>query len=188
MNKKTEEIIGNNSIIQKILKDKKLFLIISLGVIGMAALLISEFSDPAKKQAEETGIMAESDSFADYEDKINKKLADILGAVDGAGRVKVMITIECMEEHIYAKDEKNSASGKDGEKDIKSDFQFVIIQDGKDKTQSGLQLKMLMPVVKGVAVVCDGGDIPVVRQNIAEMASALFGIGVSKVYVSKMQK
>jgi len=45
-----------------------------------------------------------------------------------------------------------------------------------------------MPKVKGVAVVCEGGDIPSVKQQINEIVTSVFDIPSTKVSIAKMKQ
>ena len=47
-------------------------------------------------------------------------------------------------------------------------------------------IEELEPEIQGVVVVAEGGDNPVVVQNITEAVMALFGVEVHKIKVMKM--
>lgn len=102
--------------------------------------------------------------------------------MDGVGRVKALVSIDSLEERIIARDTE-SASGEDS---LKVKEEYVLIKDGNNT--KGLTLKVITPVIRGVAVSCEGGDSNIVRAEITKLVSAGLGISSNKVWVSKMKE
>lgn len=170
-------------ILQKKLKiDKKSALLIITGAAGVAILVLSQLvpfgrASP-KAQAEDT---QSSFSAAEYEQDIENRLCSLISSIDGAGSVKVMITLESTDESVYATEEKrqqseNSASTESKYKTIKS-----------NGSESGMLIKVALPQVRGVAVVCGGAGSAVVRRDIISAVCAVLGISPSKVSVTAMK-
>ena len=60
----------------------------------------------------------------------------------------------------------------------------VTLEEGDTYTYAGSKpTSHQMPRVRGVAVVCEGGDSPTVKANIISMLSALLDIGTHHIYV-----
>jgi len=123
-----------------------------------------------------------------YEQQLERRLGEIIGAIAGAGEARVMLTLESGSEPIYAvqgkTDSKHSYSDSATEETLSANKEYVIIGSGAG--EQGLVLKMMEPQVRGVAVICRGGDDLFVRQAIVEAVTAVLGIGSNKVSVAKM--
>ena len=117
------------------------------------------------------GVHEESDSEAAertevYRRELEERLATLCAEVEGAGRVSVMITLDGTTRAVYAADTRG---------DGKSDY---VVSGGK-----GLLLFHAYPDVLGVAIVCDGGGVPGVSEQLTRLASAALGIGTNRIYV-----
>ena len=168
-------------LIERIKNDRKLMIIFLSVAAGIILIVISAAVD-GNETAEEPDVCetAEFDE-SEYTFQLENKLKEMITLVNGAGRTKVVVTLECDYETVYAKD--GSLSKDDNSTD--EDSEYIII-DSKEM-QSGLLLKTVTPKVRGVAVVCEGGDNPYVSNAITEMLSALLDIGVNRISVAKIQ-
>lgn len=155
--------------IVKLKKDKKTALIIFTAILGMLLILFS--GTPAEKT--EKASESKTEEMIEWEEKLQK----LLSSVEGAGRVKVMITYETSDEEVFAynKDE----SFRENEEKFSSDY--ILVENNGSET--GLKLKTVYPEVKGVAVVCDGADDPVTKEQIISVISALFDISTKNISV-----
>ena len=104
--------------------------------------------------------------------------------IDGAGKAKVMITLASSNEYFYAFDSKKEQSEKDGEAQISAEEKPTVI-DGKGGEEP-LVTKAGESGVRGVFVICEGGDKPQVTESIINAVCAVLGIGSSRVSVAKM--
>ena len=65
---------------------------------------------------------------------------------------------------------------------------MLTLSDGQTTTYvSGKQTSSEMPRVRGVAVLCKGGDDPAVRAEIVQLVSAVLGIGTHRIYVGVLE-
>ncbi len=166
-----------NSMINKLKSDKKNLLILAVGILGMFLILLSGSSDNDKKEKSDTS--CQSSDFSSVTD-ITEDVENLLKSIKGAGKTKVMITFEASEETVYATDteEKNNSDNNQIKK------KHIITEN--DKIESGLKIKTLYPKVRGVAVVCEGGDDTVVKEKIYSLLSALFDISYTDISVASM--
>ena len=102
-----------------------------------------------------------------YRARIESELEALCASVDGVGRVSVMITLDGGEYYVYAADQSSSGG---------SDY---VISSG-----SGLLLETRMPSVRGVAVVCEGGNNDRVKYELICLISSLLGVPSSRVCVT----
>ncbi len=162
--------------LSKLKNDKKTMFIIAIGIIGMLMIMLSESSDTddnVSKVNDSPIMLSERELASDVEKFIEN--------IDGAGKTKVILTFESYEEKVYAVD-KDENFNPDGKSDYNGEY---VIVDAGDSEQ-GLQLKILSPKIRGVAVLCIGGDKPVIREQIIMALSALFDISTNKISVAPM--
>ncbi len=158
------------NILGRIPKEKRPILIAFVGIALMAFILFTDFSPPKKSEPESDSY---NNIYTDFAAETEKKLCDIVSSIDGAGRCKVMVTIESGEENIYAENIKGEES------------EYVVIETNSD--EGGLLLKVIRPKIRGVAIVCDGGDKFTVKNSIIETVCAALGIRSTRVSVTKME-
>ena len=100
-----------------------------------------------------------------------------------------MVTLENGVEQVYASQDKTRSSSSSGEtsfeESLDKENQYIIIKSSDDG-EKGLIVKIIQPSIRGVAVVCDGADSAVVKQNIVETVTAVLGISSAKVSIAKM--
>lgn len=153
-----------------------------LGVIGVVLIIISEFVTEKPKSQEKEQVQS---SFFDYESDIENRLCDIISQINGAGRVKVMVTLKSGEEKKYAYNEMFQAKNDENSSDSKTENEYVVI-DG-EKGDECVLLKTEFPEIQGVIVVCDGGDNSVIKNEITNAVSALLNISTNNISVIKMK-
>lgn len=163
----------------KIKKDKKTLMIIIVGFIGMFLVLASEIG--AEKEVKNNNKVSEVNIFSEKE--LAEEAEKLIESIAGAGKTKIMITYESYEETVYAYDKDENINAQ-GERDFTSKY---IILDGDEK-EEGLKLKILLPEIKGVAVVCQGGENPIIKEQIISALSALFNISSNKISIAIMAK
>ena len=180
---------GLNGLLKKWKLGKWQALVLAGGLIGLLLLCITSL--PGSKSAEGTknpGSESIRVDLTDYEQQLERRLCEIIGAIAGAGETKVMLTLDCGSEPIYAvqgkTDQKSSYGTDTGEESLSASKEYVIIGTGGGA--QGLVLKMVEPQVRGVAVICQGGDDLLVRQAIVEAVTAVLGVGSNKVSVARM--
>ena len=172
-------------------KENRAKLITVIGVVILALIMLSELSGACTKE-ETTASTAVFDCEA-YADSIEERLCEIVGSIDGAGRVKVLVTLQNSEEYIYASDSKQNSDASEScdtngstTTDTRNDSEeSVIIVDGENGREA-LVRTMLMPTVGGVVIVCDGADNAQVRERITEAVTTALGISSRRVYVTTL--
>lgn len=163
--------------------EKRVRVLAALGALGILLICLSEFL-PQSKQTE-TGQETTAQSEADFCQQTEEKLSETIAEMQGAGRVKVMLTLESSDERIYATDEKSDIKTGSNTTQKSYDAQYVLIDSASG--DGGMLLKTNAPQVKGVIIVCDGGDDPTVVNQITNAVCATLGIGANRVSVLKMK-
>lgn len=176
MRKITKEI---ERITVSLKNDRKKLIILTVALLGIILIVISSVGEENTSDEETT--QPQSDfSESEYTDALEKRLEETVSSLYGAGRSRVMVTLECDYETVYARD--GSYSKDEASSDEKSEY---IIIDSKQQ-EDGLVLKTVTPRVRGVAVLCEGGNDPYVCEQVSQMLSALLDLGSNRISVSKI--
>ncbi len=130
------------------------------------------------------------DSYTEF---LESTLEEVLLTMEGAGKVKVMITLEDSGETVV---EKDITTGLDTSTQVDADGashntgsnektgETVYVNDNGESVPYVRQV--LSPKVKGVLVSAQGGGNQTVNKNITEAIQALFGIEAHKIKIIKM--
>lgn len=113
---------------------------------------------------------------------LTARLEGILSRVEGAGKVKLLLTQAMGERTIYQTDE--DADTTDAGTSVKRET--VIVSDGT-RGESGLVQQIIGPVYLGAVVVCQGADRPSVRLAMIEAVSSATGLKSNEITVLKMK-
>ncbi len=162
---------------------KKNIILICVAVVALVILLISEFITTEQTEYKDTDNAAVYASS--YIKNIEKELESLLSDIDGAGKVKVMVTLDSCYENVYAKSHSSKAEESESGKQAEMTEEYIIVKQGSNNEEC-LVIKVYEPAVKGVAVVAEGADDINVRSAITETVCALFDISTAKVSVEKM--
>lgn len=146
-------------------------------IAGIAAIVLLFLSTLTPKQT--AAIQKESVSAkdaAELEQELERRLTEIISCIDGVTSPQVMVTLDCSQEIVYAEETKSGTSG--GE--VSTENSIALSGSSKDALQTGV----IMPKVRGVAVVCGGADNVLIREKVVNTAARVLDIGVSRVYVT----
>lgn len=173
-------------------------------ILFLAGLLLVVLSIPVSKteqtDGDQTGTVQSDSVSGDMQIEIYRKnmeqtLREVLKEIDGVGEVSVMITLKSTGEKVVEKDQNNtsdtveeedSAGGSRTTQSQSSEKSSVYTQSGQGN-QDPYVKKELVPEVEGVLIVADGGDDPVVVENLTGAVRALFGIEAHKIKIVKRE-
>ena len=177
-------------------KDGLLKLIVLIGIVGIALIFISstaDFGSGKTEEAADTEKIIEESSALQYREQLSEELGNMLASIDGVGRTKVMLTLDSTVRNIYATDndyqqKETSTKGSSNENADKqsNEKKTCIVIRQKDGSEKALTVGLMMPSVKGVLVVGDGGDDENVRGRVMSAVSAALNISDSHICVTKM--
>ena len=162
--------------------NKHIALIVIAGFLVILLIFISEL-DFNTNYTDKTEIKAEM-STEEYCTYLEDKVTKIIECIDGAGKTKVMITLSETTEYIYATNDKNNRKNTDSSDDSNIQNDYVIIE--KDNNDTGLLIKTIEPKVRGIAIVCEGGNNSTVQNQIYSAISAVLNISTSRISISKL--
>lgn len=159
-------------------ENKKLKIIVAIGMIGILLISMSDFIVPKDKN--QTTNQNDKDYYS-YVDNLESKLTNIISSIDGVGECRVMITLENTNESVYATDNES----KTDDDSLNTKDKYVIYDSENGETP--VLIKEYMPTVQGVTVVCSGGDNVEVKEKIINTVTSLFNISTNRVSVSKIK-
>ncbi|MCD8328596.1 MAG: hypothetical protein LUC25_05805 [Ruminococcus sp.] len=169
---------------EKFKKNKKLCVIVIVGVLGMILILLSELFDSSDKDVQSETVSDDyySTSTA-YKDKIQSELLSIIKKIDGVGEVDILVTVDGTTEYVYAEELDTQSNESDDSQSEDYNNKVVIIDE--DGNQKPLIKKIVEPNVTGVLVVCSGGDRYEIIEKVYRAVSTALNIPTSSVCVVK---
>lgn len=121
--------------------------------------------------------IAETESLS-----LEESMENILSCVEGAGQVKVMLSISKGESAVYQTDSSYSQS----ENSTDTRTQTIIVSDS-NRNESGLVYQKNPPVYQGAIVLAEGADNPQVKLAIVDAVMDVTGLGADRISVLKMK-
>lgn len=132
---------------------------------------------PGKKQTDTETTPAEAVAFSLQETE--QRMAEVLGAMDGVGRVQVMLTLRSGETLSLAED-SSATLGSGG--DVRQESQVLTVNRGSGK-QEVVVTQRLYPTYQGAVVVCQGAGDSRVRLRVLETVAVLTGLSSDRISV-----
>lgn len=180
------KLFENNQLMLK-LKDKNTWLL-----IGIAGLLLLVIALPDTSRRQETEVLQEETSASVQEQtdtqqmtaELEKRLEQTLSLIDGAGEVRVMLTLQDTGEKIVEKDLSRRSSNSGTDESTDESQSSVYVREGS--TEQPYVSRERLPQVEGVLVVAQGGGNSLVKQNILQAVMSLFPLEAHKITIVKM--
>ena len=116
------------------------------------------------------------------ESSLEEKLEALLGRIEGAGQVSVLLTEKEGSQTLYQTDSQTDAD----ESGSRRTDDTVLVED-ENRTESGLVRQTLGPVYRGAVILCQGADDPTVKLAVVEAVRCVTGLGADQISVQKMK-
>ena len=181
--------------VKNLKKDQLLILLL----VGILLVIIAIPTKKDSSNTEDTDLFATTNADSTgstQEEELEIRLKNVLKQVKGVGEVDVMVTIKSKGEKIVEKDvprtenttsETDSQGGTRNTKEITSDEVTVYTQDSGGN-QVPYVVEEVEPSIKGVIVIAQGGDDPLVVKEISEAVMALFQVEAHRIKIMKMNE
>ena len=167
-------MIGWRTFVSRLRADRRFRLLLIAGISGVVLLLLSGVRPVERAAKTENTFSAQRQAEAALETRLEK----LLSSVAGVGRAEVMVTLDRLEETVYAADSETRDSG--------GSEKTVTVRDGSG--ENGLSETRILPVVRGVAVICRGASGAGIRREVTQLVCAALGVGANRVYVTTMEE
>lgn len=148
-----------------------------------------------KMSADETPKTEQAVRQTSQEEQMEQALEETLSQVKGVGKVQVALTLESTNRKIVEKDvpdsqnsETRKSDGESSESISSSQEETTVYERDGDGSEVPYVISEEYPEIRGVLVVAQGGDQPVVVQEIQEAVMALFDVDAHKIKVMKMEE
>lgn len=184
---------GKESLFDKLAGNESYRKIIIIAcVIGVALIFLSGYFKPDTTAAQSTSSQPTM-TAEQYASQLESSLTDVVTRIQGVGTAKVLVTLERNTEYVYATEvkrsnqtteDKSGGSTTKNEANDDTDTKYILVKDA-DGAQKALAVTEVQPIIKGVVVVCDGGDNPAVQQNIINAVTTALDITSVRVCVIK---
>jgi len=149
---------------------KKYRFVLIILLIGIGLMLI-----PENKNKSTTAATPEKIAFPDQ----TEALTQLLSQIKGAGKVRLLLTLDSGEETVYQMDKDLDAGG--GVR-----YQTVTVTDSQ-RNQQGIVQQVLAPKYRGAIVLCQGAGDAAVRLAIVDAVSDATGLTTDKISVLTMK-
>lgn len=173
------------------LKDKTGKLVLILGVLAIALIFLSTFMG-GTKSSEVAEIPQEEFDTAAYTVKLEAQMKELLESIAGVGNAQVMLTLQSGSENVYVTEEnldldQTKATGETTAERRSSEKKVLLVEDSNGRRQALLKTT-LEPVIRGVVVVCEGGDDPFVVAKATDAVKAALGVSSNRICITKLAK
>lgn len=173
-------------------------IIIVCGIVGIALIFLSTFIDSNNTSNNNKNISSLNTSnpnelIATYKENTEINLGNMIASIDGAGTTKIMVTVDSSIEYVYAKDTKES---KDSNKTLSNGEENNALSTSNEDTYIKVRLsngeeqvatvKEIQPKIRGVLVICEGGENFEVQQRVLNAVTKSLDISSAKVCVTKL--
>lgn len=159
-------------------------ILIAVGLAGIMLICLPSFFGENKKS--ETAQSGEI-SIDAYRAGLEKNVEEIVTGITGSKNVKVVITLESGIIYSYADTNEGTSANKTGsgqESTSSESKQSYITVKTADGGEQALLVTTEMPQVRGVAVVCEGGDDEIINEKITNAVTAALNITSKRVYIA----
>ena len=145
--------------------DKQKTGIVILALLGILLIVLSGQTDHLSGEKSES--VQEYTDVGFYTGYLEDRIGELCRSIEGIQEAAVFLTLDCSSEYIYSEDGA-------------SDY---LILSGSEGEQA-VMLCEIYPRVRGVAVVCTGGDLPRIRETVTELLAASLGLPSNKIKVA----
>ena len=164
---------------------KYALLILILGVFLM--LLPGRRQDKAAAEpVDQTRETETGDPGESYRRQVEEALGSLLSQIEGAGRVRVMLTLKTGPANQYQTDRAGSGSSE-GDREASSWEEKTVMQSKGSAYNEPAVVTTVYPVFQGALIVAEGGGDPSVRYQLSAAVSALLDLGTDQITVVKMK-
>ena len=155
-----------------------------IGIIGIVLIFLSSLGGSGEKaqKTDTTPISAE-----EYREQLEKDIKNIVKGITGSNKVTVVVTLESGIRYKYADITEGSSEDKTENDTISTSSELkqgYITVKTADGGEQALLVTTQMPEIRGVAIVCLGGDNSTVAEKIENTVTAALNITSQRVHIA----
>ena len=174
-----------NEKIKKISKNPKLLVI--LGISGILLIFISSLFSGGKSTEKNTACSNSEYTAEQYCRTLENDIKNIVMSITGDKNPTVVITLESGIRYSYASADEtdtSSAVGSATDQSSESKKQSYVTVRTENGGEQALIVTEIMPEVRGVAIICTGGNSEPTAEKIKNAVTAALNITSKRVYIS----
>ena len=141
-------------------------------LVLLAGLLLMLLPDAPEEKT------APAEVRQEQQETLQDQLGDLLSHMQGAGKVRVLLTVGSGAETVYQTDKSVRSDGQQSD--------TVLVTDSQ-RSQTGLIRQVNPPEYLGAVVLCQGADNPSVKLSVVEAVSKATGLSTDRITVLKMK-
>lgn len=163
------------------MNDRNIKLVTIFLVFLILFIFISNFFDDDNEEI--PAIVTDTDTLSDYREGLETDILNMLSLMQGVGSAEVIITLENGVENIYVTEENLTSDLSFDTKRTTTQTSTLLVEDINGRKQALIKM-VIEPKIRGVVVVCDGGDNILIVARVTEAIKALLNISSTKIYVT----
>lgn len=175
----------NDTILKKLQKLRSPKILIFVGLLGILLIFLSTLggdSPESKKKGDDTSVF----TVDEYRERLEEDISSVVGDITGSSKVSVVITLESGIKYSYADTREEISADKTSDQSLTTENEIkegYITVKNSDGSEEALLITAEMPQVRGVAIVCEGGDNEVINEKIQNTVTAALNITSKRVYI-----
>ncbi len=174
-----------NEKIKKLTQNPKMLIV--LGISGILLIFISSLFSGDDSSRKKTASNSTTYTAEQYCTSLETNIKNIVTSITGDKNPTVVITLESGIRYSYASaDETDTSSsvGSTNDQSSESKKESYITIKTADGGEQALIVTEIMPEVRGVAIICSGGNNENIAEKIKNAVTAALNITSKRVYIS----
>jgi len=156
-----------------------------LAALGGVLLLLCSGGWVEEKNGGDLPLSAAEECGVEEREELEQRMEEILGHIQGVGRVEVMLTVHSGAELVLAQDQSLRYSGATQAPDDYDRAGETVVLSRSGNGEDVVVTQERYPQYRGALVVCQGGGNDAVRLQVVAAVSALTGLGTDRIAVMK---
>ncbi len=173
-----------NEKIKNLIKNPKVLIVV--GITGIMLIFLSSFF-PSDTSGENTSAIPSGYNAEEYRINLEDNVKSIVTGITGDKSPTVVITLESGIRYSYAsaaETDTSSSTGSSSDQSSESKKQSYITVKNSDGGEQALIITEIMPDVRGVAIICSGGNDETIAEKIENAVTSALNITSKRVYIS----
>lgn len=117
-----------------------------------------------------------------YIEQCESRLESIANSICG-GKSNAMVTLDCSYESVFANNATVDETTDNGTDIVRNSKKELVLLNTAQSGDQPVEIKRIMPKIKGVVIVCDGADNKVIKDKITNAAMCAFNISQDRICV-----
>lgn len=174
-----------NEKVKAFVKNPKFLVIV--GISGILLIFISSIFEKDNTGIQKAEPFAASCTAEQYAQRLEESIKDIVQGITGDKNSTVVVTLESGIRYSYVSADETDVSsvlGQSTDQSSESKKESYITVKTADGGEQALIATEIMPEIRGVAIICKGGNDELVAEKIKNAVISALNITSKRVYIS----